>query len=922
MYGGFRGIVLGLLLGLVAGCMAQNSVDEHLQKAREYLASGEHAAAVIELKNALQQDADQPQARLLLGQAYFELGDYPEASKELSRASELGAADETVLPPLAQALLARNELTALEALSVAGLSNAARAIVLAAQGWGKLRLGDMDAAALLVEQAVKEDPRSPYALFVRARLLAARAGDDYAPVRAQLDAVFELDPDYAPAWDLLGDVEARDLELARAETAYTRAVAGDPGNFDYRYKRALLRIQMDNFEQARDDVAKLHKLLPKHPGTQYLLGIIASRDGDFTGAVAALERASQYEDQFPLSMFYLAVAQARTGQLEQAEASASRFLAPNPDHAMGRKLLASIKLQMGDSAAAERLLRPVIARDESDVAALNLLASALLRQGKTAQGIDLLSAAAQLQPESPEAQTRLGAGLLLGGEVVEGLEHLSAALQMNPQLQQADLLLISALLREQRYDAALEAIDAFEDKHPGGAAPDVMRGTVYMRSGDRASAEQAFARALTIAPADPAANFSLALLAIRDQDYDRARRYYQNVLNEKENDLPTLLKLAALSELENDYPAMQSRLRQAADAYPKAIQPRIFLARHYLVQGKPDQAQLALSELDKTGKANPEVLNVQGMVQLQRGNYRDARDSFKELIGKRPDAPQPHYHLGLVYRNLGDTERMAAEFEKAIAMAPGYIAARVELTRWLLQNREREAALQQLQILRQLVPDSAEVMQLDAVRARFDGDDAQALTLSEQALHKAPSTRNVLVLARQQWSMGATEDAQRTLTTWLEQHPGDTGARLELAAVYRAQGEKERAMAQYARVLEIDEKSFVALNNLAWELRDSDPAQALAYAKRAVDLDRQSPSALDTLAMVQLKNGNTAAARRSIARALEQKPGDPTARYHSAVISAAAGERDAAIGTLEGLLADHAAFAEREQAEKLMAQLR
>src|SRR3569623_90029 len=77
------GLGLGALLAQAAG------VDKYLDDARRYQQTGDHRAAVIQLKNALQQDADNR--------------DGAAAEKELKRVAELGAAQNQVVPLLGQA---------------------------------------------------------------------------------------------------------------------------------------------------------------------------------------------------------------------------------------------------------------------------------------------------------------------------------------------------------------------------------------------------------------------------------------------------------------------------------------------------------------------------------------------------------------------------------------------------------------------------------------------------------------------------------------------------------------------------------------------------------------------------------------------------------------------------------------------------
>ncbi len=63
-----------LVAGVIAAC-SKNDPDAMVRSAKEYAAKGDYNAATIQLKNALQANPANGEARLLLGQALVELRD-------------------------------------------------------------------------------------------------------------------------------------------------------------------------------------------------------------------------------------------------------------------------------------------------------------------------------------------------------------------------------------------------------------------------------------------------------------------------------------------------------------------------------------------------------------------------------------------------------------------------------------------------------------------------------------------------------------------------------------------------------------------------------------------------------------------------------------------------------------------------------
>lgn len=71
--------------------------------------------------------------------------------------------------------------------------------------------------------------------------------------------------------------------------------------------------------------------------------------------------------------------------------------------------------------------------------------------------------------------------------------------------------------------------------------------------------------------------------------------------------------------------------------------------------------------------------------------------------------------------------------------------------------------------------------------------------------------------------------------------------------------------------------------------------EALEYAKKAVELDKNNPAYLDTLGWVQFKKMDYDSAARNILRALDLMPNDPTIAEHLGDIFAASGNMESAV---------------------------
>ena len=903
----------------LAACSGDDTAEQYIARANDALVTSEYKAATIELKNALRLEPNSAQARWLLGKVYLETGDMASAEKELERALSLGWAGEELKPALARALLAQGEYSRVRDISTEGLSPAVTAQLRALQAQAALGLGDSWDAEELIEQALGTNPDSTEALLAKARLLASR--NELEAASAALDRAIELDPGLAGAWSLRGDILVAQKDFDGALAAYDQTVNLRDNNFGDLFKRAVLNLQLGNIEASQADATAMLAKAPQHPAANYVQGVLHYQAGRYGEAITALSAAEPAFEQYPLALFFLASAQLVEGKLDQAGGLAERYHKLAPNSIQGRKLLATIRLQQGKNTDVRSLLQPVLEASPEDVGALNLMANALIREGKTNEGIELLSRVATLQPDSPVAQVRLGAGLLMGGQGDAAEQHMETALELNPEFQQADILLVLNHMQKGDFPAAIAAAQAYQRRHLTSVTPYNLLGKVYQQAGQPEEARAAFQRALTLDAADPAANHNLAEMALADNDLVAARAYYEAVLAGHEDSVASLVQLARLDAREGNEEKLVAHLEQAMTVGPAVLEPRLLLARFYLGKGQPEKVAPLFTSLEPRQQQGPDVLRLLAMAQLSSRDASGAQFTLEQLLESSPDSAPIRHMMAMAVAGAGDSERAKQELERAVALDENYVPSRIALAKMALINRSGPEFDAQLEKLVALAPESYEVLLLQAAAQQGKGDKKAALVFAERAFDIAPSTATLVALGSYQEAAGDRKGAILRFDQWLKEHPEDMGTRMALANSLQLNQQYDEAGEQYSTVLQATPDNPIALNNQAWIIRNQNPAQALEYARKAAELAPDSAEVLDTLAVVEYINKDYSLARRSIGRALNLSPDNPSMLYHSAMIAAALDEKAAARATLEKLLATASDFPEIDEAKALLAQL-
>jgi len=906
-------VLLALLLVGCDGMFGDISDAEHVSRAQMFLDEGKLTSASIELKNALANNPDNAEARWLLGRLYVEIGNGLAAEKELNKARNFGVNDDSVLPLLLRALLLQGNYVAVLEQDIGSVaSDKAAAELMASRGLAYLYQQKMDQAKSEFEIALQRGPELPYVLTARAHLSVAEGNREEA--HSYLDKALLQQDSYALAWSLVGDLTSiKDGE--KAIEAFSKAIENRFNNAEDLLKRALVFIQLKRYEKAQNDLNQLRARFPNNMRANYVQGVLYFIQRRLPEAQGSLELVLKSNSDEIRAVFYLGATHFLQGNYEQAKNYLFRFVTAVPNYFPGRKLLAQIRLMDREYAKAEALMRPVVKTNPEDTVALNILATALISQGEADEATELLERVVKLQPEKAEARMRLGVGLLAKGEKKQGIENLESAIEIDSQFQQVDILLVLNYLKENDIEKALEVAKSFVSRQPENAVAYNILGMAYLAGEQEEEAERSFQAAKKLAPGDPGANQQLAGLAQKNKAPEKARAYLKDILKQHPDHLRTLLALATFEASQGQKEAMETALKDAMAAHPKAVQPRLLLAREYLRTGKTDQVRVVLGDMLEIYRNNPSVLMITGEVQLASKEFASAKSTFQQLVNLQPKAAQAHFLLARAYDGLNNQEGLKAELEKTLELAPDHLLAKMAMTRLLTIKGDIESAKKQLASLKEAMGDNPEVLALEAAMLAKSEETDQALAVYKKLFAAKPGTTTLIALAGYQWAMGDKDGAVSQLEQWGEEHPDDISPKLALANNYLGMDRQEDAVRLYQQVLILAENNLLALNNLAWHFRKSDPKKALAYAEKAAAVAPESMTVMDTLALILLEKGDVRKAQRIIDRARERMPEDRTLHYHQALILEKAVGAQAAQKVLQELLSNEEEFPEREEAE-------
>lgn len=435
--------------------------------------------------------------------------------------------------------------------------------------------------------------------------------------------------------------------------------------------------------------------------------------------------------------------------------------------------------------------------------------------------------------------------LFASSDFDSALEKTSELTRLAPMAPEGWYLHGLVLANLERYDDSLAALERSSELYQRNAVPLLMIGDIlsYLERWDEA--RSAYEKALA-----------------RDPDLDRAR----NGL------LVVTLRQGQVARREGRTDEAVGYLEEAVALGPEGnTELVVLLADLYvetdraddavaLLEGRsdPDEAPEALlrtlaSALSAAGRFEQageiHAIRVQRFgslaSHLDKAAFHTARLDFPaaeaallEARSQFPDSPLPAFRLGRIYGAQGRYDEAVRLFDAGIANNPS-TAERREM--------ERSAALAELRLGR-----------VDAAHRR-----ARFLTSGEEAV---------------------------------------TGDFVLLASIEERLGNAGQAAAAYEEVLERNPDNWLALNNLAALLVDTNPSRSLALARKAVELSGGRSSVRDTLGWAYFKAGSVGRAEEVFRALLDEEPDSPSHAYRLGVVLAEKGEVGEAKTMLEKAL--------------------
>lgn len=907
-------LALAVALALVA-CGERSDPQQMLASARQYLKNNDNPAAIIQLKNALQEKPDLAEARFLLGRTLVMTGDMVGGETELQKARDLGYPVDEVAPLLARSRLAlgqfRKVTDEFETMKLASSDAQADLTTLVAIAW---RYQDNAAAFQRnLQDALALKPDHAPALVEQARWKGTQGDVDGA--LAVLNTVLTKDAGDVDALKLRGDLLLFGKgDPQQALVAYRASVAAKPGFQDGQGGVVTALLTQRDLDAAAQEVGKLH---PDLPQTHYLKARLASQKGDYKGAREHAQHLLKVTPDSPQALEMAGSIEYQLGSMAQAQSMLARAVQAAPELRIARHTLVLAYLRTGQADRALAALPPGLDLKHTDADMLALAGQVHMVRGEADLAQRYFARAASLDPVDPNKRTLLAATKLKAGNTDVALGELQDIAAADTGVV-ADMTLINAHMRRRDVDKALAAIAVLEKKRANDPLPFQLRGRALLMRDDRAAARGAFERALVIDPDYFAATAELAKLDMAERKPQDAQKRLEALIERNPANGSALLALAdvrAANGAKAD--EVTDILRKAIEAAPTDKAPRVRLVDHHLRRNDA-KAAVAAAQAAVAAQPNvPELIDALGRAQTAGGEYNQAMSSFNQLTGLLPQSALPQVRIATVHMAKQDQPAAIAALRKALQIQPELWSAQRGLADLLLQSNQSSQAMALAKSVQQKQPKdpAGYLLEGDVHALGKRWGEATAAYQAGMRLGAVPDLaiklHSVLIAA------GKATEAQRVSDAWLKAQPKDVAVPLYLGDRALAEKKLKEAQRYYEQVIALQPTNAPALNNLAWVAGEMGRDDAVALAERANAASPNQPAFMDTLAMLLSARNEHARAVALQKQVVQAQPKAPVFKLNLARIQIKAGDKQAAKVLLDELSAMGDRFGAQTEVEAL-----
>ena len=586
------------------------------------------------------------------------------------------------------------------------------------------------------------------------------------------------------------------------------------------------------------------------------------------------------------------------GNLRAAEIELRNAVREAPKDAHIHALLAQVYLGLGEFRSAEReaLSARDLNGDETDY--LLTLADAMLRQDKWADILGQIKVANRPPEFESKVRLVLATAAAQGGERAKSEALLRESIALDQNAPGPKIVLARQLLGG-NVDEAEKLIDEILAKNPRAAEAITLRGEALARRGDVEGAMQRYDEALVINSNNFSARLSRANLNLTRGDYASVDKDLDAVLKVAPTDFRANYLRALEHFKKRNFEAADQILEQLSPAFASVPDGFYVQAATKYMRGQYGQASDAIAKYVARVPENPIGARLAAMIAMHQGAADTAVKYLTGYLAKWTPDPATLTLLGQAYDAVGKPDLALEQYQKAAALAPEDLSLKTKVAASQIGTAAGREALNELEQVVASTDEGAAIAGPTLVLSDLrDGRVAKAAETAEKLVKRDGDKQLYQIL------LGVVRTAQRDypaaetiFKVLADKNPDLVEARVNLAAVYIAEGKNDEAKKIYQDILAKNSDNVTVLLALAaLEVREKRWDEAIASAKQARRVGSSSdPAPGLKLLGIYAAQPDWAQAKELASQLVAQFPSNSDVLDAQGQVLALSGDRDGAI---------------------------
>ncbi len=503
-----------------------------------------------------------------------------------------------------------------------------------------------------------------------------------------LNARLMRDPRNGALYNDLGVIYAEAGLWVPARDAFIAAVQANPAEGSYHRNLAQVMVELGDYDMALSEYEAYRRLdLEGGQDSFRLSGEALRRAGRAEEAAArfreGLKVVRDRAEKLRLALSLARLEQER-GQSQQAREALAGQL----------KLARNVLAEQAGGAAAQPGSAEGGTAEAAEAAADSLLASApgtnaeeqvplaravidrllalqvedarvLAESGLPAEAAALYRDAWRTSPEQTDLLPLIVGQYLQADQVADAREVVAEARQQAPRAK--GTWLAAGLVDEQegRYQDAIASYRRAAVIDPEDRDIDLKLGSVYVKTGDTAAAEEHLARGITSDKATPEFVYNYGVSLLREKKYGEAAEAFRRVVDKAPQMGQAWQALATSLRLAGSYD-------EAADAYRHALEfgddPKLHFNLAFSLSRSGDQDE-AIAQYRRAIELDPTFSEAHynlSRLLIQAGRYEEALTALDRFLQIEPDSYRILFNQGLALYHLGRYEEAIEKYEAAL----------------------------------------------------------------------------------------------------------------------------------------------------------------------------------------------------------------------------------------------------------------